>query len=332
MAAIGFTLSSEEFGPRELVGYGHRAEEVGFDFVSISDHFHPWVDRQGSSPFVWAVIGGLAEATERIAVTTGVTCPTTRVHPAIVAQAAATAAVMLPGRFSLGVGSGENLNEHILGDPWPETAVRQERLEEAIEVIRKLWRGGLQSHRGRHYTVQNARLYTLPEEPPPILVAAAGPRATALAGRIGDGFFGLVPDREVVAAFERAGGEGKPRYGQVDVCWADDEAAAKRTVLEWWPNAVVSGGLNWELPLPSMFEDASSWASEDDVAEAVVCGPDPEPIVQAIRQFVDAGYDHVYFHQVGPDQEGFLDFAAEELLPRLADVRSQHSVRFESPL
>ena len=322
MAAIGYTLSSEEFGPRELVGFARRAEEVGFDFLSISDHFHPWVDRQGSSPFVWAVIGGLAEATERIEVTTGVTCPTTRIHPAIVAQAAATAAVMLPGRFSLGVGSGENLNEHILGDPWPETALRQERLEEAIEVIRKLWRGGLQSHRGRHYTVQNARLYTLPEEPPPILVAGAGPKATALAGRVGDGFFGLVPDREVVQAFEDAGGEGKPSYGQVHVCWAADEAAAKRTALAWWPNAVVSGALNWELPLPSMFEDASSWASEDDVAEAVVCGPDPERIVDAIREFVDAGYDHLYFHQVGPDQEGFLDFAAEELLPRLADAQA----------
>ncbi|HLM31714.1 MAG TPA: TIGR03557 family F420-dependent LLM class oxidoreductase [Solirubrobacterales bacterium] len=322
MAAIGYTLSSEEFGPRELVGFARRAEEVGFDFLSISDHFHPWVDRQGSSPFVWAVIGGLAEATERIEVTTGVTCPTTRIHPAIVAQAAATAAVMLPGRFSLGVGSGENLNEHILGDPWPETAVRQERLEEAIEVVRKLWRGGLQSHRGRHYTVQNARLYTLPEEPPPILVAGAGPKATALAGRVGDGFFGLVPDREVVQVFEDAGGEGKPSYGQVHVCWAADEAAAKRTALAWWPNAVVSGALNWELPLPSMFEDASSWASEDDVAEAVVCGPDPERIVDAIREFVDAGYDHVYFHQVGPDQEGFLDFAAEELLPRLADAQA----------
>jgi len=322
MAAIGYTLSSEEFGPRELVGFARRAEEVGFDFLSISDHFHPWVDRQGSSPFVWAVIGGLAEATERIEVTTGVTCPTTRIHPAIVAQAAATAAVMLPGRFSLGVGSGENLNEHILGDPWPETAVRQERLEEAIEVVRKLWRGGLQSHRGRHYTVQNARLYTLPEERPPILVAGAGPKATALAGRVGDGFFGLVPDREVVQVFEDAGGEGKPSYGQVHVCWAADEAAAKRTALAWWPNAVVSGALNWELPLPSMFEDASSWASEDDVAEAVVCGPDPERIVDAIREFVDAGYDHVYFHQVGPDQEGFLDFAAEELLPRLADAQA----------
>jgi coenzyme F420-dependent glucose-6-phosphate dehydrogenase len=321
MAAIGYTLSSEEFGPNELVRFARRAEEVGFDFLSISDHFHPWVERQGNSPFVWAVIGGVAQVTQRIEVVTGVTCPTMRIHPAIVAQAAATAAAMLPGRFGLGVGSGEALNEHIVGEGWPETAVRQERLSEAVEVIRKLWNGGLVSHHGTHYTVENARIYTLPERLPPIHVAAAGPRATELAGRIGDGFFGLLPDPEVIRQFERAGGEGKPRYGQVHVCWAEDEAAAKSTALEWWPNAVVGGNLSWELPLPSHFEDATSWADEDHVAESIVCGPDPGRHVAAIREHVDAGYDHVYFHQVGPDQEGFLEFAGRELLPRLDDVR-----------
>src|SRR5687768_5346740 len=182
MAKIGFTLSSEEFGPNELVGFAKRAEEVGYDFLSISDHFHPWVDRQGNSPFVWAVLGGVSQVTERVQVTTGVTCPTVRIHPAIVAQAAATAAAMLPGRFMLGVGSGENLNEHILGDRWPRTEVRQEMLVEAIEVIRKLWEGGLTSHEGKHYRVENARLYTLPNEPPPILVASAGEHATRIAG------------------------------------------------------------------------------------------------------------------------------------------------------
>jgi len=321
MAAIGYTLSSEEFGPDELVGFAVRAERAGFDFLSVSDHYHPWVDRQGNSPFVWAVLGALAQTTERIEVMTGVTCPTTRIHPAIVAQAAATVAVMLGDRFTLGVGSGENLNEHILGDRWPETAVRQERLAEAVEVIRELWRGELTSHRGRHYTVENARIYTRPETPPPICVAAAGPRATELAGRIGDGFIGLVPDREVIEQFARAGGEGKPRYGQVHVCWAADEAQARRTALEWWPNAVVGGNLNWELPLPSHFEDASAWAGEDDVAKSIVCGPDVDRHVEAIREHLDAGYDHVYFHQVGPDQEGLFDFAERELLPRLEDAR-----------
>ena len=317
MAAIGYTLSSEEHGPRELVSYARRAEEAGFDFASISDHFHPWVDRQGNSPFVWAVLGGIAEATERLRVGTGVTCPTTRIHPAIVAHAAATAAAMLPGRFFLGVGSGENLNEHILGDRWPETAVRQEMLEEAIEVIRLLWEGGLQSHHGKHYTVENARLYTLPEELPPIIVAAAGPQATEMAGKIGDGLFGLVPDPDVIEQFEKAGGRGKPRFGQLHVCWAASEKEAKATAREWWPNAAVSGNLNWELPLPSHFEAASEWVDEDAVAESVVCGPDPERHLEGIKEFIDAGYDNVYFHQVGPDQEGFLQFAEAELLPRL---------------
>jgi coenzyme F420-dependent glucose-6-phosphate dehydrogenase len=317
MAAIGYTLSSEEHGPRDLVSYARRAEQAGFDFASISDHFHPWVDRQGNSPFVWAVLGGIAEATERLRIGTGVTCPTTRIHPAIVAHAAATAAAMLPGRFFLGVGSGENLNEHILGDRWPETAVRQEMLEEAIEVIRLLWQGGLQSHHGKHYTVENARLYTLPEELPPIIVAAAGPQATEMAGKIGDGLFGLVPDPDVIEQFEKAGGRGKSRFGQLHVCWAASEKEAKTTAREWWPNAAVSGNLNWELPLPSHFEAASEWVDEDAVAESVVCGPDPERHLEGIKEFVDAGYDNVYFHQVGPDQEGFLQFAEAELLPRL---------------
>jgi G6PDH family F420-dependent oxidoreductase len=321
VARIGYTLSSEEFGPTELVGFARRAEEAGFDFASISDHFHPWVDRQGNSPFVWAVLGGISQVTERLRVGTGVTCPTTRIHPAIVAQAAATAAAMLPGRFWLGVGSGENLNEHIVGEGWPETAVRQERLEEAIEVIRKLWEGGLTSHHGRHYTVENARLYSLPEEPPPIIVATAGERATELAGRVGDGMFGLVPDRAVIEAFEEAGGSGKERFGQVHVCWAESEEEAKRTALRWWPNAAASGNLPWELPLPSHFESATEWAGEDDIAESIVCGPDPEPHVAAIREFVEAGYDNVYFHQVGPHQEGFMRFAESELLPRLSDLR-----------
>ena len=321
MAQIGFTLSSEEFGPRELVGFAERAEQVGFDFLSISDHFHPWVDRQGNSPFVWSVLGGIAQVTERVRVGTGVTCPTVRIHPAIIAQAAATSAAMLPGRFFLGVGSGENLNEHILGDRWPEVPVRQEMLEEAIEVMRGMWEGGLYSHHGKHYTVERARLYSLPDEPPPIIVASAGEKATELAGRIGDGIFGLVPESSLIEQFEQAGGKGKPKFGQVHACWAESEDAAKKTAHEWWPNAAIGGNLSWELPLPSLFEDAVDNVEPDDVAESVVCGPDPERHVAAIREFIDAGYSDVYFHQIGPDQEGFLRFAESELLPRLSDVR-----------
>jgi G6PDH family F420-dependent oxidoreductase len=321
MAQLGFTLSSEEFGPNDLVRFARRAEDAGFDFASISDHFHPWVDRQGNSPFVWAVLGGVAQATGRIRIGTGVTCPTTRLHPAIVAQAAATAATMLPGRFWLGIGAGENLNEHIVGRGWPETEVRQEQMVEAVEVIRELWQGGLTSHRGRHFTVSNARLYTLPDSPPPIYVATAGERATQIAGEIGDGMFGLIPDPDVIEAFEAAGGKDKPRLGQVHVCFGETEAEAKRTALEWWPNAVAGGNLPWELPLPSHFEDATEWADEEAIAEEIVCATEPEPFAEAAKEFVDAGYDHVYFHQVGPEQEKFLEFSEERLLPALAELR-----------
>jgi G6PDH family F420-dependent oxidoreductase len=317
---IGYTLSCEEFGPRDLVGSARRAEEAGFDFLTISDHFHPWVDNQGHSPFAWSVLGAVAQATERVRVGTGVTCPTTRYHPAIVAQAAATVAALMPGRFFLGVGSGENLNEHIVGRGWPETTVRQQQLAEAVEIIRELWKGKLTSHRGEFFTVENARIYTLPDELPDIFVAAGGPQATELAGRIGDGFWGLVPDPDVISAFEDAGGKGKPKVGQVHVCFDDDEERAKKTALEWWPNAVAGGSLPWELPLPSHFEAATEWADTDAIAEEIICGPDPDRHAEAIKEFADAGYDHVHFHQVGPDQEGFISFYERELKPRLADL------------
>jgi coenzyme F420-dependent glucose-6-phosphate dehydrogenase len=314
---IGYTLSSEEQGPRDLVRLAARAEEVGFSFAMISDHFHPWIDRQGHSPFVWSVLGGISERTERLRVGTGVTCPIIRVHPAIVAHAAATAAVMLDGRFMLGLGTGENLNEHVLADRWPPADERLEMLEEAVQVIRLLWEGGSQSHRGRHYRVENARLYDLPDRPPPILVAAKGERAGSLAGRSGDGLVGVAPDRELIETFEEAGGEGKPRYGQLHVCWAEDETAARKTATEWWPNTSVPGELGVELPLPRHFEQAAEMVREEDVARSVVCGPDPEAHLEAIRAYVDAGYDHVYVHQVGPDQDGFFRFYQDQVLPKV---------------
>lgn len=320
MAAIGYTLSSEEHGPQALVGHAVRAEEAGFSFAGISDHFHPWIDRQGESPFVWGVLGAISQATERLELITGVTCPTTRIHPAIIAQAAATAAALLPGRFSLGVGSGENLNEHILGGRWPAVVERQARLEEAIEVIRLLWSGGLRSHRGTHYTVENARIYSLPDEPPPILVAVAGERSVDIAARVGDGLVGTSPVAESIERFRAGGGEGKPTYGQLHVCWAASEEEGRRIALEWWPNGAVSGSHFLELPLPAHFEEAAELVREDDVAESVVCGPDPERHLAAIREYIDAGYDHVYVHQIGPDQEGFFDFYEREVLPRLAPV------------
>jgi G6PDH family F420-dependent oxidoreductase len=316
MDQLGYSLSSEEHRPADLIDYARRAEESGFGFAVISDHFHPWIDRQGQSPFVWAVIGGIAQATERLGLGTGVTCPTVRVHPAIVAQAAATAGDLLPGRFFLGVGTGENLNEHILGDRWPEVDVRLEMMEEAVEVIRKLWSGSLTSHHGRHYTVENARIYTLPEQLPPIYVAGAGLKAADLAGRIGDGYIGTSPDEESMTTFDQAGGQGKPRYGQLTVCWAEDEAKALQTAKEWWPNLAVPGQLSQELPLPATFEQAAKLVRDEDM-QVIPLGPDPEQHLASIREYFDAGYDHVYVHQIGPDQEGFFRFYEQEVLPKL---------------
>ncbi len=318
MARIGYTLSSEEHAPNTLIENARLAEEAGFAFASISDHFHPWVDRQGHSPFVWAVLGGIAQATERLELITGVTCPTIRIHPAIIAQAAATVGAMMPGRFSLGVGTGENLNEHILGDRWPAYDVRAEMLEEAIDVIRLLWSGGTQSFYGLYYTVENARIYTLPDQLPPILVAGAGPSSAELAGRMGDGFVSTAPKQDLVDAFEEAGGSGKPVYGQVHVCYHQSEAEARRMAYEIWPTAGVKGELGQELPTPAHFEQAAQMVSEKDVAEAVVCGPDVQRHLDAIQEYIDAGFDHIYIHQIGPDQAGFIEFAKQHLLPAFA--------------
>jgi coenzyme F420-dependent glucose-6-phosphate dehydrogenase len=317
---LGYAISSEEHSPLDLVRNAAKAEESGFTFALVSDHFHPWIDRQGQSPFVWSVLGAIALATERLVVGTGVTCPTIRIHPAIVAQAAATTAAMLPGRFFLGVGTGENLNEHVLGQRWPSTEIRREMLEEAVHLIRELWRGELTSHRGRHYTVENARIYTLPDDPVDIMVAAGGPDAAELAGRVGDGLISTAPDAALVDSFDAAGGHDKPRYAQLTVCWAKNEADARRTAHEVWPNAALEGPLAQELPLPSHFEAAAAMVTAEDVAKAVVCGPDPSAHIARIDEYVEAGFTHVYVHQVGPDQEGFFRFYAREILPHYAAV------------
>jgi G6PDH family F420-dependent oxidoreductase len=318
MIELGYALSSEEHGPSDLVRYASGAERAGFSFALVSDHFHPWTDRQGESPFVWSVLGAIAEATGTLRLGTGVTCPTIRIHPAVIAQAAATTALLMPGRFFLGVGTGENLNEHVLGDRWPSYEERAEMLAEAVAIIRELWEGGLVSHRGRHYTVDRARLYSVPDEPPPIAVAAAGENAAELAGRIGDALIATAPDAGLVEEFEGAGGSGKPRYGQLTVCWAEDEDDAVRTAHEWWPNAALPGDLGQELALPRHFNQATSALTPEQVAEAVVCGPDPDRHREAIDEFERAGFDHVYVHQVGPDQDGFLGFYEREILARAA--------------
>jgi G6PDH family F420-dependent oxidoreductase len=318
---LGYSLSCEEHRPDELVEWAQRAEAAGFEYASISDHFHPWLEAQGNSPFVWSVLGGIATATDRLKVGTGVTCPTRRYHPAIVAQAAATVASMMPGRFFLGVGTGENLNEHIVGESWPRYDVRAAMLEEAVGIIRALWMGENYSHCGQHFTVENARIYTLPDEPPPIVVAASGPKSGALAGRIGDGLIMAAADPSVVETFQdegRGAAEDRPRYLQVNVCWAEDEAEARRTAYRVCGNVALQGELGNLLPAPAHYEQSVKMLTEDDVAKVIVCSPDPEAHVAKIREAQKAGYDHVHIYQVGADQEGFFRFYEQEVMPRLS--------------
>jgi G6PDH family F420-dependent oxidoreductase len=312
---FGLWLSSEEHDPRTLVDMAERAEASGLSYVQISDHFHPWIDRQGQSPFVWSVIGAIGARTTRIQVGTGVTCPIIRIHPVIVAHAAATAAVMLEGRFFLGVGTGENLNEHVVGQGWPPIEVRREMLEEAIDVLRLLFRGAERTFRGRFFTVEDARLYTLPKEAPPIYVAASGPQSAELAAGSGDGLISTSPDRELVARYERAGGKGKPKFIEVRMCWGRDPNAARKLVHEIWPTAGLGGQLGQDLRRPADFEAAVEPFTADDTASEVPVGLDPEPYVKAIRECADAGFDHIALHQVGPDQKGFLEFWERELRP-----------------
>jgi coenzyme F420-dependent glucose-6-phosphate dehydrogenase len=323
MVEIGYALSSEEHTPTDLVRWAELAEGAGFGYALISDHYHPWTDSQGHSPFVWGLIGAISQRTEKLVLGTGVTAPIMRIHPAIIAQAAATAACLMPGRFFLGVGTGENLNEHILGDKWPPADTRLEMLEEAIDVMRLLWEGGQQSFEGDYYVVENARVYDLPDEPVQVIVAGSGEKAAQLAGRVGDGYCGTAPKEELIQAFEQAGGRGKPKYGQVTVCWAKSEEEAVKTAMKIWPTSAVPGQLSQELALPAFFEQAAELVTEEEIKKQIVCGPDAQPMLDKIQEYADAGYSHVYLHQVGTDQQGFIDFASRELLRApLAAARS----------
>jgi coenzyme F420-dependent glucose-6-phosphate dehydrogenase len=313
MPELGFALSSEDHPPQELVRQAALAERAGFTFALVSDHYHPWVDAQGESPFVWSTLGGIAEATEKIRVGTGVTCPMIRIHPAIVAQAAATVAAMMPGRFFLGVGTGENLNEHVLGDRWPPPDERLEMLEEAVEVMRLLWQGGEQTHRGRHYTVDHARVYTLPDDPPDVYVAGSAPKAAKLAGKIGDGLISTAPDADLVKAF----GNGKPKLGMMHCAYDEDAKKGLERATKLWPNLALKGPLGQDLATPSDFAEAAAMVDEADVAETTPHGPDPEPYLEQIRKYDEAGFTHVYMHQIGDNQDEFADFARRELMPRL---------------
>lgn len=316
MTTYGYFLSCEEHGPRELVEQARMAEQAGFTALWISDHYHPWNDAQGQSPFVWSVIGALSEVTS-LPVETAVTCPTVRLHPAVTAQAAATAAVQLGDRFRLGVGSGEALNEHVLGDRWPQASTRLEMLEEAVQVMRLLFAGDEVSHHGKHYTVENARLYTVPSAPVPIDVSGFGPAATELAGRIGDGYVTMAPAADSVERFRRAGGGTKPVQGGLKVCWGPDREKAVDTAHRLWSTEQLPGELPQVLPTPSHFEQATTLVPRERIEENVPCGDDVDAHLDAITAYVDAGFDAVYVNQIGKDQRGFFDFYRTKVLPQL---------------
>jgi len=314
---IGYFLSCEEWGPQELVRQALKAKAAGFERLWISDHYHPWNDQQGHSAFVWSMIGAIAQATEGMPLTTAVTCPTMRIHPAIVAQAAATSAILLNGNFCLGVGSGEALNEHILGDRWPEADERLEMLEEAVRVIRLLWDGGVKRHRGRHYRVEHCRVYDLPEQPPPIIVSGFGPKAVSLAAKIGDGYCTMGPDAEAVASFRSQSSDGSVVQGGLKVCWDEDERRARQAVHRLWANEALPGELAQILPTPEHFEQATELVTEEMLAEQTPCGADVDRHVEAIEEYADAGFDELYVGQIGPRQDAFFDAYRQYVLPRV---------------
>jgi len=313
---IGYFLSSEECDPATLVEQARLAEAAGFEALWISDHYHPWNDEQGQSPFVWGVIGAISQVCA-LPVTTAVTCPAVRLHPAVVAQAAATAAVQLKGRFVLGVGSGEALNEHVLGDRWPSIDVRLEMLEEAVAVMRELWEGDFVYHHGRHYTVENARIYTRPDSPPPVYVSAFGDKAFDTALRIGDGFITTSPDAEHVKEWKAKAGAGKPAQAGYKVCVADSEDEGVQIAHRLWRNSGLPGELSQVLPSPKHFEQASELVTEQMTRESTVCGKDVDRHVEQFATFADAGFDEIFVSNMGPHYRDFFALYRDEVLPRV---------------
>lgn len=313
MTRYGYFLSCEEYDPADLIRQARMAEQAGFDALWISDHFHPWLDEQGQSGFVWSVIGAISQLTS-LPITTAVTCPIMRMHPALVAQAAATSGLLTDGRFILGVGSGEALNEHIVGRRWPSADERLEMLEEAVGLIRQLFTGDQVNHHGRHFTAETARLYSMPAQPPPIYISGFGRQSVELAARIGDGYMTVMPDADMVRLFRDFGGGSRPVQGGLKVCWGPDAAQARKTMHRLWPNEEIPGEAAQLLPLPRDFEQLSELVTDDMMSAP--CGPDPDVHIAGLRRFADAGFDEVYVGQVGGAPEQFFEFFAEQVLPR----------------
>jgi G6PDH family F420-dependent oxidoreductase len=318
MTLIGYTMMCEQAGPKQLVRDVALAEEAGFEFTAISDHYFPWLDSQGHSPYAWSVLGAAAQATEHIPLMTYVTCPIRRYHPAVVAQKAATMQLLSGGRFTLGLGAGENLNEHVVGGRWPIVGVRHEMLEEAVEIIRALWVGGTVTYRGKHFDVESAKVWDLPDTPPPIGIAVSGPRSCRLAGRQADVMIAVEPRAELGQMFADAGGAGKPRIGQIALSYDPDEGSAVKRAMDQFRWFTGGWRVNAELPVPASFDASSKAVREEDVSTQMPCGPDVQRHVAAIREFENAGYTHIALVQVGGDtQERFIAWAATELLPAL---------------
>ncbi|HET6963286.1 MAG TPA: LLM class F420-dependent oxidoreductase [Acidimicrobiales bacterium] len=321
MTRIGYTMMCEQTGPKELVRDVQDAEEAGFDFAVISDHFFPWVDAMGHSPYAWSVLGAAAHATDRIDLMTYVTCPIKRYHPAVVAQKAATIALLSDGRFTLGLGAGENLNEHVVGGGWPPVNTRHEMLEEAVDIITSLWQGDYVNYKGRHFEVDSARLWDLPDQAPPLGVAVSGSQSVALAAAKADIMIAVEPDASLVEEFDGAAGKGKPKVGQVPVSYGPDRDAAIARALELF--GWFGGGwkVNAELPGTAAFESASQFVRPDDIVESIPCGSSVDDFVAAVRKYVDAGFTHVALCQVGGDQQSdFIRWSEKELLPALRDL------------
>jgi G6PDH family F420-dependent oxidoreductase len=319
MTQYGYSLMCELHHPTDLIAQAVRAEEAGFDFLTISDHFHPWLFSHEHSPYAWSVLGALALVTESVELVSLVTCPTVRYHPVIVAQKAATIAAMSDGRFHLGLGAGENLNEHVVGKGWPPAHVRHEMLEEAIEIMQTLWSGGYHSHDGEHYTVHDARIFTLPDEPPPIHVAASGSESVALAARAGWGMVATQPDADLVERFQDQAGEYRPVFGQLAMAIDDDVSRARRAAHEIFRFSAPGWKVMSELPNPVNFEAATAYVSETDMARLVSCGPGPQVHLDAVRNWTDAGFDHVAIAPVG-DTDRFFDAWEQELRPSLEEA------------
>lgn len=318
MTEWGYTMMCEQSGPKALVTDLVAAEDAGFDFAVISDHYFPWLDAQGHSPYAWSVLGAAAQATHRIDLMTYVTCPIKRYHPAVVAQKAATVALLSDSRFTLGLGAGENLNEHVTGGGWPPVNTRHQMLSEAVDIIRALWRGGYVSYAGEHFQVDSAKLWDLPDRPIPLGVAVSGASSCGLAGNKADVMIATEPERRLVDLFERAGGSGKPKVGQIPVCFDTDREDAVNRAHEQFRWFGGGWKVNSELPGTAGFAGASQFVTKEDVAGSIPCGSDVGDFVKAIEAFPSAGYSHVALVQIGGQhQTPFIEWARRELLPAL---------------